>query len=157
MSDELKPPRDVIAENAARQCTPQNKGPITWALSSVMREFARADGLEDAAHDALVDAVSRVIATYDKYAKESRPAPEQSGEARCDVGHAHFTPFYLLANARRIVSREYSRKPNWALAMDLFAVGSTTANRICREAGIDPDGTTVTRAAMDRSALGREA
>lgn len=82
MSDELKPPRDVIAENAARQCTPQNKGPITWALSSVMREFAREDGLEDVAHDALVDAVSRVIATYDKHAKESRPTPEHSGEAR---------------------------------------------------------------------------
>ena len=62
---------------------------------------------------------------------------------RTDVGHAHFTPFYLLSNCRRLAAPEYLRKPNWALACDLFAVGSTTARRICREAGIDPEATEV--------------
>ena len=52
---------------------------------------------------------------------------------------AHFTPFYLLANCRRICSEEHQHTPNWSIATELFAVGSTTAKRICREAGIDPD------------------
>lgn len=52
---------------------------------------------------------------------------------------AHFTPFYLLANARRICATKYQREPNWVIAKTLFAVGSTTAARLCREAGIDPD------------------
>lgn len=71
-------------------------------------------------------------------------AEKVRGEApTCDVGHAHFTPFYLLSNCRRVVSAAYARKPNWVLAMELFAVGSTTAHRICRDAGIDPDATEV--------------
>lgn len=28
---------------------------------------------------------------------------------------AHFTPFYLLFNARRICAREWQRSPNWVL------------------------------------------
>lgn len=53
--------------------------------------------------------------------------------------------FYLLANARRIASRTYQRKPNWALAMELFATGSTMAWRICVDAGIDPESRKVER------------
>ncbi len=54
---------------------------------------------------------------------------------------AHFTPFYLMANARRIVPEIYNkRNANWVLAKDLFAVGSNSAIAICREANIDPDG-----------------
>lgn len=29
--------------------------------------------------------------------------------------------------------------PRWAVVRDLLAVGSTTADRLCREAGVDPD------------------
>jgi hypothetical protein len=82
--------------------------------------------------------------------KHAAPSPGKAEAERCDVGHAHFTPFYLLANARRIVSREHARKPNWVLATELFAVGSTTANRLCREAGIDPDAFEVRRPAIQR-------
>lgn len=56
---------------------------------------------------------------------------------------SHFTPFFLLSNARRIVSREYAQRANWVIAMELFAVGSTTAKKICIDAGIDPDARTV--------------
>lgn len=76
MPENLTIPRDVWMESAKRQCTPQNKGPIIWALSSVMGEFDKIEGLEDAAHDAVRDAITKVIAIYDKHAKESRtPAP----------------------------------------------------------------------------------
>ena len=57
----------------------------------------------------------------------------------------HFTPFYLLANCRRVCSLHFQRQPDWVLAMELFAVGSTTAWRLCVEAEIDPEGTTVAK------------
>lgn len=53
--------------------------------------------------------------------------------------------FYLLANARRIAAAKYRRLVNWALAMELFGTGSTSATQICLDAGIDPDGLTVER------------
>lgn len=56
---------------------------------------------------------------------------------------AHFTPYYLLANCRPMLSQHYKRQPNWVIAMSLFAVGSTTAWRLCNEAEIDPEGTSV--------------
>jgi len=62
------------------------------------------------------------------------------------VAHGHRTDYLLLANARRIVKREYQRSPNWVVAMELFATGSTSAHQICRDAGIDPDGFKVVRA-----------
>jgi len=75
-------------------------------------------------------------------------ASEAVKQAARHVGHANFTPFYLLANLRRICTPALARRENWVLAIELFAVGGTTARRICREAGIDPDGKTVTRAAL---------
>jgi ribosomal protein S13 len=57
----------------------------------------------------------------------------------------NFTPFYIMANVRRICAHQYRRQANWILAMEIFAVGSTTAHQICREAEIDPDGLTVTK------------
>lgn len=66
------------------------------------------------------------------------------------TGNSHFTPFYLLANARQICSREYQRQPNWVLAMRLFALGSTSATKVCRDAGIDPDGLEVNRALLTK-------
>jgi hypothetical protein len=55
--------------------------------------------------------------------------------------------FYLLANCRRMLSQRDGRRPNWAIASDLFATGSNSARQICLDAGIDPDGFTVERAA----------
>ncbi len=53
----------------------------------------------------------------------------------------NFTPFYIMANVRRILSRVYNnRTSNRYLAQEIFAVGGTSANKICIEAGIDPDG-----------------
>ena len=51
-----------------------------------------------------------------------------------------------MANCRHMLSREYSRKPNWVIAMGLFATGSTSAHEICAVAGIDPDSLKVERA-----------
>lgn len=59
----------------------------------------------------------------------------------------HFTPFYLLSNCRRLLSAEYRRKPNWVIAMELFAVGSNSGRGICIDAGIDPDALEVRRPA----------
>jgi hypothetical protein len=65
--------------------------------------------------------------------------------------HGHREDYYLLANARRIVKRQYQRSPNWVIAMELFATGSTSAHQICRDAGIDPDAYKVERAAPAQS------
>lgn len=61
------------------------------------------------------------------------------------LAEGHRSDFYLLANARRISKREFQRKPNWVLAKELFATGSTMAWRICVDAGIDPEGYKVER------------
>ena len=60
----------------------------------------------------------------------------------------HFTPFYLLANCRRLCSAHFRRQPNWVISMELFAVGSTTAWRLCVDAGIDPEGLTAVKLAQ---------
>jgi hypothetical protein len=57
----------------------------------------------------------------------------------------HFTPYYLLSNCRRLCSAHFNRQPNWVIAMELFAVGSTTARGLCVDGGIDPDALTVTK------------
>lgn len=49
----------------------------------------------------------------------------------------------VLANARRICKRDYQRLPNWALAMDIFGLGSTWARALCQRVGVDPDGRTM--------------
>jgi hypothetical protein len=60
----------------------------------------------------------------------------------------NFTPFYVMANVRRILSAAYNKRtPNWVLAMEIFAVGSTSGNRICAEAGVDPDGYKIEKSA----------
>lgn len=62
--------------------------------------------------------------------------------------HGHREDYYLLANARRIAVmpiHQGVRMPNWVLAMELFATGSTSACKICRDAGIDPDAVTIER------------
>lgn len=66
---------------------------------------------------------------------------------RVDYTRANYTPFYLMANVRGIASAEFRRAQNWVLAMRLFAVGSTTAWAICKEAGIDPEATEVRKVA----------
>jgi hypothetical protein len=48
----------------------------------------------------------------------------------------------ILANVRRLLPR--NKQPNWAIAMEVFSVGSTYGRWICKEAGIDPDATTLT-------------
>ena len=63
--------------------------------------------------------------------------------------------YYLLANARRICNSEYQRKPNWALARELFATGSNSAHQICLDAAIEPDGFKVERTAAQGADLGR--
>lgn len=54
--------------------------------------------------------------------------------------------FNLLFNCRSILTHpRYTKADNWVIAMELFSVGSTSAREICREAGIDPFGKTVTK------------
>lgn len=56
------------------------------------------------------------------------------------LAHGHREDVYLMANVRHMLSRRYRSMPNWVVAMDLFATGSTSAHQICYDAGIDPDG-----------------
>ena len=63
----------------------------------------------------------------------------------------HFTPYYLLANCRPMLSQHYKRQPNWVIAMSLFAVGSTTAWKLCIEAEIDPEGTSVVKIKSEKA------
>ena len=59
---------------------------------------------------------------------------------------ANFTPFYIMANVRRLLSGAHNKRlPNWVLACEIFAVGSTTAHKVCAEAEIDPEGYTITK------------
>jgi ribosomal protein S13 len=55
---------------------------------------------------------------------------------------AEKTHRHILANVRRLLPR--NKQPNWALAMEVFGVGSTYGYWICKEAGIDPDAKTLT-------------
>ena len=57
---------------------------------------------------------------------------------------APIDPFIVFANARRLAKRK--RDKNWVFAGDLFGLGSTYAYAMCRRLGLDPEGTTATRA-----------
>ena len=57
-----------------------------------------------------------------------------------------FDAFNLLYNVRRILPEGMNKAiSNWALACEIFAVGSTSAMKICRDAGIDPHFLIVTK------------
>jgi len=78
---------------------------------------------------------------------QSRLAAVASFDAK-PLAHGHRDDYHLMANARRIAQHPIAMiraMPNWALAHELFATGSTSARRICLDAGIDPDGVTVER------------
>lgn len=49
----------------------------------------------------------------------------------------------VLANARRLMAQRYRQLPNWALAMEVFGLGSTWAWALCERIGVDPDGRTM--------------
>ena len=49
------------------------------------------------------------------------------------------SPFTILLNARRIQAVGFASQPNWIIACEMFNVGSTSAIKICNEAGIDPN------------------
>jgi hypothetical protein len=71
--------------------------------------------------------------------------------------HGHRDDFHLLANARRfglMPIHQVVRMPNWVVAHELFATGSNSARQICIDAGIDPDGLKIERAAIAASQQG---
>jgi len=102
----------------------------------------RAD--ERAAQQAAAPGNSPVIPDGSTSAPGTPEAPKKPA-------HGHRDDYYLLANGRRLGLEPISRvrnMPNWVLAMELFATGSTSAHQICHDAGIDPDSTTIQRAAQ---------
>jgi hypothetical protein len=74
-----------------------------------------------------------------------RDQVEQKEAGKETAGHRD--DYCLLANCRRLLARAYAKSPNWVIAMELFATGSNSARQICINAGIDPDGLKVERAA----------
>jgi len=81
----------------------------------------------------------------------SAPSAPGTPEAPKKPAHGHRDDYYLLANGRRLGLEPISRvrnMPNWVLAMELFATGSTSARQLCRDAGVDPDSTAAQRAAQ---------
>jgi hypothetical protein len=92
---------------------------------------------------------ARVRRYHERIAAADRiEALEAALQADKAKGHGHREDFYLLANCRRMLGRTHAKSPNWVIAMELFATGSTSAYQICTEAGIDPDSTKVERAAI---------
>lgn len=80
-------------------------------------------------------------------------------EAPKKPAHGHRDDYYLLTNGRRLGLEPISRvrnMPNWVLAMELFATGSTSAHQLCRDAGLDPDSTTTQRVAQINGGEGEE-
>ncbi|QOY96635.1 DUF3850 domain-containing protein [Massilia sp. UMI-21] len=74
-----------------------------------------------------------------------------------DDAHGHREDWYLMANARRITEqpiRLVRTMTNREFASELFATGSNSAHKICLDAGINPDGFTVERAALAASNKG---
>jgi len=75
--------------------------------------------------------------------ERAEQAPVAAAPDARPLAHGHREDFRLLANARRLGLEPMSRvrhMPNWVLATELFATGSSSAYQICRDAGIDPDG-----------------
>jgi hypothetical protein len=70
---------------------------------------------------------------------------EKAEKENSDYRMAHRSHFFLLSNARRICDAKTRRSANWVLARELFAVGSTSARKICIDAGIDPDALDIKR------------
>lgn len=76
--------------------------------------------------------------------------PTSGAVEKAQSAHAHRDDWFLMANARRLTEqpiRAVRMMSNWAFASELFATGSGSAHQICKDAGIDPYGLTVTRAA----------
>jgi hypothetical protein len=95
----------------------------------------------------------RLLAESVKIEWEQRAAAQldTAPEAPKKPAHGHRDDYYLPAIGRRLGLEPISRvrnMPNWVLAMELFATGSGSAYQICRDAGIDPEGTTIQRAAQ---------
>lgn len=61
--------------------------------------------------------------------------------------HGHRDDYYLMANCRLMLGQKFARIENWVIAMKLFATGSTSAHQICVDAGFDPSGKKIQRAA----------
>lgn len=55
------------------------------------------------------------------------------------ISDRHFSPAFLLTNSRRLLGR-LPNAPNWVIAAELFALGHTSAIKICKEAGVEPGG-----------------
>ena len=97
-------------------------------------------------HDAPRDeAYARTDEFYEARTLYAAPQEQVRVPDAKPLAHGHREDYYLLANARRIVKREYQRSPNWVIASALFATGSSSAWQICNDAGIDPDALKVTR------------
>lgn len=47
----------------------------------------------------------------------------------------------ILRSVRRLAGRRVKGRANWALAMDVWGIGSTFAHILCAEAGINPEAT----------------
>lgn len=108
--------------------------------------YARYDGKSEVE---ITHRWKALIAGIKEYAAQQVKAAGQRGEdARA---HGHCEDYYLMANARRITEepiRLVRAMPNWQFASELFATGSNSAHQICIDAGIDPDGCKVERAAI---------
>lgn len=107
-------------------------------------DFVEANNGPGRAHHAL-SLLKRVtpIAQQADRAEDQQDAPK--------LAHGHRDDYLLMANARRLAAtsvRAIMSTTNWHFAAQLFATGSNSAHQICMDAGIDPYGYTVDRAAL---------
>lgn len=135
-------PADAPSEPIMANGLPVERAQMDWACR-FLSENSVFDGND------ILQAWNALVAFYVARRASSVPAiPGTGGEKPQAQGHRG--DWYLMANARRLTDqpiRAVRAMSNWAFASELFATGSTNAHRICKDAGIDPDGLTVTRAA----------
>jgi len=117
-------------------------------------------GVDEAQYDRAHYSCRRVLAAQQAAAQgtvtDYGTSVPGTPEAPKQPAHGHRDDYYLLANGRRLGLEPISRvrnMPNWVLAMELFATGSSSAHQICRDAGIDPDSTTIQRATAPKGGV----
>lgn len=83
-------------------------------------------------------------AAIEQWNRRAEPVAQASAvPAVQTMNDRRFSPAYLMYNCRRLLTGSARTTSNWMIAAELFALGSTSAVKLCRDAGIDPDANTV--------------
>lgn len=139
------------AQEQAEPTTPETDGQDRRALELANAALIASEPKFPEGWDRHERAIHLTSCALNKPAAQQEPVAAPQQAAALKPAHGHRDDYYLLANGRRLGLEPISRvrsMPNWVLAMELFATGSTSAHQLCRDAGVDPYSTTTQRAAQ---------